>query len=683
MTLLRKLLFKRTSQVLIDFAIFGFSWVAAYFIRFEGPPPGTYLRQMLILGLCVIVARTLLFYVFSVYTMVWRYISIRDAFHLVRALVPLTLGMLLARYLAPEALRILRVPTSIIVIELLLVVLGTSGVRMVRRLTAESEDRETLAGKNGSHRGRNVLLIGAGDAGNLVLKELKQRSDLGIMVVGFVDDEPEKLKKNIQGVRVLGSTGNIPEIAKEYSVEEAIITIANASSKDIRRIVGICQEAGVKVKIVPGLFEMLDEKVTITKVREINIDDLLGRSIFQLEKHLPEVSGYYRGKTILVTGAGGSIGSELCRQLMAMAPREIVLLDKDENSIYEIDNDLRSASGNGIKVHPVVANVKNGERLKQIFAQYKPGIVFHAAAHKHVPLMELNVSEAILNNVLGTINVVETAAESGVERFIFISTDKAVNPTSVMGATKKLGEIIVQVCARRSGTKFSCVRFGNVLASRGSVVPLFQKQIAKGGPVTVTHPGMRRYFMSIGEAVHLIIQAGTLGEKGEIFVLDMGQAINIVDMVKTLIRLSGHREDDIEIMFTGVRPGEKLREEILIDEERTRSTKFEKIFIAPPVESLTGKVTDRVAEIVDAAAAGDDDGITVEHVHFQVRPSSRRDSACGGFSGGVSWRTRGHLRKSRDLEGLGTPKEIERNALALRAVPDPALARHFERGRRL
>ena len=275
----------------------------------------------------------------------------------------------------------------------------------------------------------------------------------------------------------------------------------------------------------------------------------------------------------------------------------------------EIDNDLRGASGNGIKVSPVIANVKNGERLKQIFDMYKPEIVFHAAAHKHVPLMELNVSEAILNNVLGTINVVETAAESGVERFIFISTDKAVNPTSVMGATKKLGEIVVQVCAKRSGTKFSCVRFGNVLASRGSVVPLFQKQIAKGGPVTVTHPGMRRYFMSIGEAVHLIIQAGTLGEKGEIFVLDMGQAINIVDMVKTLIRLSGHQEDDIEIRFTGVRPGEKLHEEILIDEERTRSTKFEKIFIAPPVESLSGKVTDRVAEIVDAAAAGDEVGI--------------------------------------------------------------------------
>jgi FlaA1/EpsC-like NDP-sugar epimerase len=462
-----------------------------------------------------------------------------------------------------------------------------------------------LVGKSGGHGDRKIVLIGAGDAGNLVLKELKQRSDLGMKVVGFIDDDPKKLKKNIQGVPVLGDTSRIPEVVKAHGVHEAIITIANASSKDLRRIVSICQEAGLKVKIVPGLFEMLDEKVTITKVREVNIDDLLGRSVFRLAEHLPEVSTYYRGKSILVTGAGGSIGSELCRQLAAMGPREIVLLDKDENSIFEIDNDLKGANGNGVKVHPVIADIKNGDRMKLVFEKYRPEIVFHAAAHKHVPLMEINASEAILNNVLGTVNVVETAAASGVERFIFISTDKAVNPTSVMGATKKIGEIIVQMCAKRNGTRFSCVRFGNVLGSRGSVVPLFQKQIAKGGPVTITHPEMRRYFMSIAEAVHLIIQAGTLGEKGEIFVLDMGQAIKIIDMVKALIRLSGHQEDDIEICYVGIRPGEKLYEEILIDEERTRSTKFEKIFIAPPVEALDWKASQGIEEIIEAATKGD------------------------------------------------------------------------------
>jgi len=605
MNFLQAPVFKRTSQVLIDIFIFGFSWFAAYFVRFEGMPPGSYFRQMVFLAFYVVLARSLLFYAFSVYTIVWRYLSIRDAFIILKAVAPFTLLMLLARYLVPPSVPMLRIPGSVIVIEFLLVVLGTSGVRAIRRLTSESEDRERLVGKNGGQKDRKILLVGAGDAGNLVLKELMQRSDLGMKVAGFIDDDPEKLKKNIQGVPVLGDVSRIPEIVQAHGVSEAIITIANASSKDIRRIVGLCQEAGIKVKIVPGLFEMLDEKVTITKVREVNIDDLLGRSVFKLAEHLPEVSGRYRGKKILVTGAGGSIGSELCRQLAAMGPSEIVLLDKDENSIFEIDNDLKGVTGAGVTVHPVIANVKNGDRLKLIFDKYRPEIVFHAAAHKHVPLMEINVAEAVLNNVLGTVNVVETAAACGVERFIFISTDKAVNPTSVMGATKKIGEIIVQMCAKRQGTKFSCVRFGNVLGSRGSVVPLFQKQIAQGGPVTVTDPGMRRYFMSLAEAVHLIIQAGTLGEKGEIFVLDMGQAIRIVDMVKALIRLSGHQEDDIEIRYTGIRPGEKLYEEILIDEERTRATKFEKISIAPPVEALNGKAAEGIQDIIDAAAAGD------------------------------------------------------------------------------
>ena len=608
MPAIRQLVFRRTSQVIIDVFLFLFAWVAAYIIRFEGFPPDPYLTQMLVLALFAALARVLLFYMFMVYTIVWRYISIRDAFVVMKAIVPFTAVLLGLRYFAPNALRLLRVPLSVIIIEFLLALLGTSGVRMVRRLTAEDKEREVLKGMNGVRR-KNVLLIGAGDAGNLVVKELQQRADLGVKVIGFVDDDPTKTGKSIQGVTVLGGTERIPEIVAKHAVDEAVITIANASSKDIRRIVETCQGAGIKVKIVPGLFEMFDEKVTITKVREVNIDDLLGRSIFQLEKHLPEVSGAYRGKRILVTGAGGSIGSELCRQLAAIEPTEIVLLDKDENSVFEIDNDLKTSGGNRVVVHPVIANIKNRDRLGLIFERYRPEVVFHAAAHKHVPLMEFNVAEAILNNVMGTKNVVETAAAIGVERLIFISTDKAVNPTSVMGATKKLGEVIVQGSARDGGTRFSCVRFGNVLGSRGSAVPLFQKQIAKGGPVTVTHPDMRRYFMSIAEAVHLIIQAGTLGDKGEIFVLDMGQAIRIVDMVKALIKLSGHAEDEIEIKFVGTRPGEKLYEEILIDEERTRATKFEKVFIAPPVAALNGVAAQAICGLIEVAQTGNGDEI--------------------------------------------------------------------------
>ncbi len=599
--------FKRTHQVIVDAVIFGLSWIFAYLVRFEGIPTGPYtgyIGQMLLFLPVMILARILLNYAFSVYNIIWRYISIRDAFVILRATAPVTIGLTLLRFLAPSSLASLRVPISVIVIEFLLVLLGAGSARAVRRLTFEDYAQGKL--QNGAKDEiKNVLLIGAGDGGNAVIKELQQRSDLGMVVVGFVDDDPEKRGKSIQGVKVLGDTSRIPEFAQAFGVTEAIITIVNASSKDIRRIVEICQGAGLKVRIVPGIFEMLDDKVQITRVRQINIDDLLGRSVFNLAGHLPEVTKVYGGKRILVTGAGGSIGSELCRQLATMKPAEIVLLDKDENSIFEIDNDLRDHAETGVPIRPVIANIKNGDRLKLVFAKYRPEIVFHAAAHKHVPLMELNVSEAILNNVLGTINVVETAAAAGVERVIFISTDKAANPTSVMGATKKLGEIVVQNCAKRNGTKFSCVRFGNVLGSRGSAVPLFRRQIERGGPVTVTHPEMRRYFMSIAEAVHLIIQSGTLGEKGEIFVLDMGEPIRIIDMVKSLIRLSGQREEDIEIRYVGIRPGEKLYEEILIDEERTRSTKFEKVFIAPPMENSNGKAMRYIQDILNAAGEGD------------------------------------------------------------------------------
>jgi FlaA1/EpsC-like NDP-sugar epimerase len=391
-------------------------------------------------------------------------------------------------------------------------------------------------------------------------------------------------------------------------IEEAIITIVNASSRQIRRIMALCGESGLKTRIVPGLFELLDKRITITKVREVNIDDLLGRSIFQMEEHLDEVRRVYQGKRLLVTGAGGSIGSELCRQLAAMGPSELVLLDKDENSIFEIDNDLRAREPAGVVIHPVIANIMNADRLRSLFDKYRPEIVFHAAAHKHVPLMECNVTEAILNNVMGTNNVVDSARVTGVERFLFISTDKAVNPTSIMGATKKIGEVIIQEVAKSNQTKFACVRFGNVIGSRGSVIPLFRKQIEMGGPVTVTHPEVRRYFMSIPEAVHLIIQAATLGDKGEIFVLDMGQPIKLVDLVKALIKLSGHKEEDIEIKFVGMRPGEKLFEEILIDAERSRVTKFERIYIAPATESLDGR-TSGLKGVIDAAAAGDPDRV--------------------------------------------------------------------------
>jgi len=604
--------FSKVSQGVIDILVFALSLAAAYVIRFEGAIPGNFVRQISVLLPYIVIARSISFQVFSVYKIVWRYISIRDAIRILKAILPVTGILILTRYFAPQRLAMLHIPISVIALEFLLVILGTAGIRMVRRVSLEMTQRDNLTRRrNGT--ARRALLIGAGDAGNMVAKELSQRADLGLEVAGFVDDDPKKFNSVIQGIKILGSTAQIPEIARRMNIDEAIITIANASSREIRRIVELCESAGVKVKIVPGLFEMLDDRVKITKIREVNIDDLLGRNVVDIETHHPDVEKHYRGKRILVTGAGGSIGSELCRQLCTYWPKELVLIDKDENSIFEIDNELQGCA-KGLRVTPIISNIKNEKRLETIFTEFRPEVIFHAAAHKHVPLMEFNVSEAILNNVQGTLNVAKLADRYGVESFIFISSDKAVNPTSVMGATKKVGEIIIQDIASKSGTKFACVRFGNVLGSRGSVVPLFQKQIARGGPVTVTHPDVERFFMSIAEAVSLIIQAGSIGTKGEIFVLDMGKMVKISDLARDLIRLSGIRDGDIEIKYMGLRPGEKLYEEILIDKERASATQFEKIFVAPPVEYQNGDLWKRLEELVAVAEKGEDAEIIR---HFQ------------------------------------------------------------------
>jgi FlaA1/EpsC-like NDP-sugar epimerase len=572
----------RINQFLIDIFIFAAALVFSFFIRFEGIPDPQNLKQLLIFFVFIVLARVACFQLFSVYAISWRYISIADAISIVKACIPVTMILLMGRLFLPVRLQLFRFPYSVIAMELLLVLLGAISVRIIRRLLHERSERDHFEGKGGFQKKKKVLLIGAGNAGNMVAKELKQRMDLGIDALGFIDDDPIKRNMVIQGIRVLGNTDQLPEIIRRMGIEEAIITIANASSKDIRRIVDVCEGCRIKVNIIPGLFEMLDGSIKITKIREINIDDLLGRSVIDLENHLPEVAGRYSDKKILITGAGGSIGSELCRQLASLGPRELILLDKDENSIYEIEYELRHSFP--VKVKPVIADIRNEGRLRYIFDEYRPDIVFHAAAHKHVPLMEFNAVEAVLNNVGGTRNVAVLADQFNVQSMISISTDKAVNPTNIMGATKKIGEIIIQDIASRSSTNYSCVRFGNVLGSRGSVVPLFKKQIAQGGPITITHPDVVRYFMSISEAVQLIIQAGTIGQRGEIFVLDMGEPIKIVNLAKDMIKLSGYSENDIEIQYVGLRPGEKLFEEILIDEERTKVTHFKKIFIAPPIE---------------------------------------------------------------------------------------------------
>jgi len=622
--MLDKKYLQKTNQVFLDILIFMFSFIAAYFVRYEGIPYGIHFEQVWFLVLYVVIARVAIFYLFTVYSISWRYVSISDAIRIFKAVIPLSIVFLLMRIFLPVKLAILKIPYGIIILEFMMVLLGATSIRILRRLVYESKQREFHVSHKENEL-KNVLLIGAGDAGIVVLRELKQRLDLGLNVVGFIDDDPQRYRAFVHSVRVLGNTSQIPQIAQKNRVNEAIITIANASSKDIRRITEICESASIKVKIIPGIFELLDDKIKINKIRDVNIDDLLGRSVVHFENNVTEIHGKFREKRILVTGAGGSIGSELCRQLAVLWPKQLILLDKDENSIFDIHNELKVGHDN-IKITPVIADIRHDNRLRTIFERFHPQVVFHAAAHKHVPLMEENITEAVTNNIKGTKNVAEMAHEFGVETFINISTDKAVNPTSVMGATKKIGEIIIQSIAKDSHTKFSCVRFGNVLGSRGSVVPYFQKQIADGGPVTITHPDIERFFMSISEAVQLIIKAGTLGENGDIFVLDMGTPVKIADLARDLIRLSGFKEDDIEVKYIGLRPGEKLYEELLVDKERDKSTEYQKIFISAPLDIECEDFAECLDSLIESAFICDGKAVIESFKKMKIGYIGERDS---------------------------------------------------------
>jgi FlaA1/EpsC-like NDP-sugar epimerase len=422
-----------------------------------------------------------------------------------------------------------------------------------------------------------VLLIGAGQAGVMVAREIMNRPDLGLHPVGFLDDDPSKLNTSIGGLPVLGRTGDVRAVAERKHAERALITIANAPGDQIRRIAELCRDAQLETKIIPGIYEIVGEKVNLSRIREVAIEDLLGREPVQLDEEI--VSSSISSRVVMVTGAGGSIGSELCRQVSRFGPSRLVLVERYENALFEIHRELTQAFPH-VPIEPCIADICDRARMEQVFESAKPELVFHAAAHKHVPMMEWNPCEAVKNNIGGTRTVADLSDQHGVQRFVLVSTDKAVNPTSVMGATKRISEIYVQALSRRSTTKFVTVRFGNVLGSAGSVIPIFREQIAKGGPVCVTHPEMRRYFMTIPEASQLVLQAGGMGEGGEIYILDMGEPVKIVDLARDLITLSGLRPDeDIEIRFSGVRPGEKLFEELSTDAEHADKTKHPKVFI--------------------------------------------------------------------------------------------------------
>ena len=478
-------------------------------------------------------------------------------------------------------------------ISALMIVTAIIGYRVFLRMILSNQYRDPEVEENSEKK--NVLVIGAGEATRILLGTIKSSMKDSYNVIGLIDDNTNKVNYAISGNKILGTRYDIPRICKENNVEVIFFTISNISSDDRRKILEICQETGCKVRILPGTKELIKNKPLVQNFRDVQIEDLLGREPIRLDnKNIGEL---IKDKVVLVTGGGGSIGSELCRQIIKFKPQRLVIVDIYENNLYDIEQELKFNYPK-IQIDAIVASVREKERLNEIFAEYKPYLVFHAAAHKHVPLMETSPLEAIKNNVFGTYNVVNCADEYGVKRFILISTDKAVNPTNIMGATKRLCEMIVQAKNKVSNTEYAAVRFGNVLGSNGSVVPLFKKQIAKGGPVTVTHKEITRFFMTIPEAVSLVLQAMSTAKGGEIFVLDMGEPVKIYDMAIKLIKLSGLEPNvDIQIKITGLRPGEKLYEELLMSEEGLQATKHDKIHVAEPMRIDMNMIEEKLAEL--------------------------------------------------------------------------------------
>ena len=496
-----------------------------------------------------------IFLAFGLYYRYWRYASVGDLLAIVLSVSAATAA--LAALLVPATLFgiVHGFSRSVLLIDWLLTLALVGGTRLSVRVMSEAWRRGGLKrGENGATR--HALIVGAGAAGTMVAREMYQNPQLGLAPAGFLDDDAAKQGKRIMGIPVLGSTAALTEVAAERGIDEVIIAMPTAAGTLLRQIAEKCRESGLTSRTIPGVFELLDGVVSVNRLREIEIADLLRRA--QVPVSL-SASGYLGGATVLVTGAGGSIGFELCRQLGQTSPKRMILLGHGENSIFDAEVELRALFPR-IAVESVIADIRDARRVEAVFHAHRPSVVFHAAAHKHVPLMEANAVEALSNNVFGTANVVRSALNSGTERLVVISTDKAVAPRSLMGASKRIAEIIVRDAARRSGRAFMAVRFGNVLGSRGSVVPHFKRQIEKGGPITITHPEMTRFFMTIPEAVHLVLQAGGLGSGGELFVLNMGEPVRILDLAQDLIKLSGYDPDEIPITYTGMRPGEKLHE---------------------------------------------------------------------------------------------------------------------------
>ncbi len=591
---------------LIDLVLLPATALVAFMLRLDAAGLQQYAPAILLFVVLSVPIKLLVLRSMGLYTRFWRYASVDELMLIVVATVISELvvaGIIFGLALPLNV--IVSFPRSIPFIDGLLTMLAVGGPRFAVRLAEQRREREDRRRRRGPEK--RVLVMGAGSAGAMIVKEMRANSQLGLLPVGFLDDDKKKHGVQIHGVPVLGGREQIAELAGEHGVDEVIIAMPTAPGAAVREILGICGQAGISVRTIPGLYDLLSGQISISQIRDVDIEDLLRREPVQTDTSA--VQEMLRGCRVMVTGAGGSIGRELCRQIARCEPAALILVGHGEHSIFAAMNELQRLQP-GLSLKQVIADVRDMERLRQAFASHQPETIFHAAAHKHVPLMEANVAEAVTNNTLGTASLLRLAEAHKVERFVFISTDKAVNPASVMGATKRVAELLVQASACRSGRPYVAVRFGNVLDSRGSVVPLFREQIARGGPVTVTHPEVRRYFMTIPEAVQLVLQASALGQGGEVFVLDMGEPIRIVDLAKDLIELSGLEVGrDLEIVYTGLRPGEKLFEELFVAGEEYVPTCHDKIFVCRNGLQDLGSsmdVEEAVEELVSLAQQGDE-----------------------------------------------------------------------------
>lgn len=589
---------RRLGLALADALAVAGALIAAYVLRFEVLYNFVQRQYVLIVGVFIIV-RLLMFWAFRLYRGVLRYAGLGEMLAIIASIVAGT-AVLFGLNFAYERMDVVdlftrmhapglagyftgvdgRVPFSVILFESLISLFAVAAIRFSRRILIYQV--LNIAEETGAQRPRRLLIVGAADLADAAVRQINASPNRPWKPVAMVDDDMEKRHLRIHGVPVEGGLSDIPEVIRRHQVEDVLVAVKHISPEKLREIVAACDDARIRFQMLPSVQDVMSGRVSLNQIRPVEIEDLLGREPVRLS--LSDELNYVRGKVVMITGAGGSIGSELCRQLLTLEPERIIMVGHGENSIYEITQEI-ARTGKGGVVVPIIGDIRDPGKLRKVVETYKPAIFFHAAAHKHVPLMELHPEEAVKNNVVGTRNVAMLAHETGAERFILISSDKAVRPTNVMGATKRLAEMIIFCLARHSKTLFVAVRFGNVLGSRGSVVPLFRRQIAAGGPITITSPEVTRYFMTIPEAVSLVIQAGAMNQQRRLFLLDMGQPVKIVDLARNLIRLSGFEPDkDIEIVFTGLRPGEKLKEELVTAGENIQKTDVNKLFVTEPEE---------------------------------------------------------------------------------------------------